>query len=90
MSRFRTFVARVGQRFRSVTAVTTALPDTSSQSDPPPDGENVAPEDPQPGPRTARARASVSLYVAFFGAPIDNTDAESENDTTDAADTARD
>lgn len=90
MSRFRTFVARVGRRFRSVAAVTTARPDASSQSDSPPDGENVTPDDTQSVPRTARARASVSLYVALFGAPIDKIDAKTENDTTDAADTARD
>lgn len=87
MSRFRPFVARVRRGFRSV--VTDTPPETSSQHDPP-DGENVAPEDTQPVPRTARARASVSLYVATFGTPSDTPDATSENDPADTAETVRD
>lgn len=87
MARVRPFVARVRQGFRSV--VTDIPPETSSQHDSP-DGQRGAPEDTHPVPRTARARASVSLYVATFGTPSDTPDATSENDPTDTVESVRD
>lgn len=90
MSRLSTLVGRVRQAVHSRLTVTAFSREASSQNESSPTDGGTGSESPQLEPRTARARASVSLYVATFGTPRDTPDATSENDPTDAAESVRD
>lgn len=89
MSRISALVTRARQSLNPKAPDTTQSDAANQNETPISREEEQFSADVRCGPRTARARAWASLYLAIFGVETDSRD-DPENEPSDAADTARD